>query len=76
VLFFNNNEKIQHLFFVCLRAREIWHLVFYTTTTGLSPPRSVSHMLGRWLSNQDNNIKKMILVGVSAFMLGFLEMSK
>jgi hypothetical protein len=62
--FCNNNETIQHLFFYCPHVRDIWRIVFYATD--LSPPRSVSHMLGRWLSNQYHNIKKMILVGVGA----------
>jgi hypothetical protein len=38
--------------------------------------KGISHMLGRSLSNQDNNIKKIILVGVASVMLDYLEILK
>lgn len=63
--FCNYNETIQHLFLESHDAKELWHLVFYATR--LTPPTSVSHMLGNWLSNQDRKIRSLILVGISAF---------
>jgi hypothetical protein len=43
----NSSETIQHLFFDCHLARNIWNLVFITF--GIQPPTSVSHLLGSWL---------------------------
>jgi hypothetical protein len=35
-------------------------------TTGLSPPKSVSHMFGNWLHILDDNMKKITIAGVAA----------
>ena len=62
--FCNCNESITHLLFDCHHAKEIWKIVYLAT--GLAPPRSISHMLGNWLSNFDNNERRVILVGAAA----------
>ena len=59
--FCNCNESITHLLFDCHHTKEIWKIVYLAT--GLIPPRSTSHMLGNWLSNFDNNERRVILVG-------------
>jgi hypothetical protein len=41
------NETIKHLFFNCQHAKDIWRV--FHIATGLTPPRSVRHMLGNWL---------------------------
>jgi hypothetical protein len=40
--FCNANETIKHLLFDCHYAKQIWMIVYLAT--GLSPPKSVSHM--------------------------------
>ena len=42
------NETIQHLFFDCQHAKTIWRVVH--VATGLTPPKSISHMLGHLLT--------------------------
>jgi len=60
----NSNETINHLFLHCPYARMVWRIIFFAT--GLSPPRSVCHMFGSWLSNQSKKIRNLIWVGVAA----------
>ena len=43
------NETIKHLFFDFQHAKVIWRTV--QVATGLTPPRSVTHMLENWLQN-------------------------
>ena len=43
--------------------KEIWKIVYLAT--GLTPPRTISHVLGNWLSNFDNNERCVILVGAA-----------
>jgi len=62
--FCNCNESITHLLFDCHHTKEIWKIVYLAT--GLTPPRSISHMLGNWLSNFDNNERRVVLVGAAA----------
>ena len=62
--FCNYNESITHLFFDCHHAKEVWRIVYLAT--GLTPPRSVSHMLGNWLSNLCDNERCVMLVGAAA----------
>ena len=62
--FCNCNESITYLLFDCHHAKEIWKIVYLAT--GLTPPRSISHMLGNWLSNFDNNESRVVLVGAAA----------
>jgi hypothetical protein len=50
------NETIKHLFFNCQHAKDIWRVV--QIATRLTPPRSVRHMLGNWLTSIANKIKK------------------
>jgi hypothetical protein len=60
----NRNETIQHLFLDCPFARTIWRIVFYATN--LQQPRSIHHMFGSWLNNQQSKLKNLIWVGVAA----------
>ena len=62
--FCNCNESITHLLFYCHHAKEIWKIVYLAI--GLTPPKSISHMLGNWLSNFDNNERRVVLVGAAA----------
>ena len=62
--FCNCNESITHLLFNCHHAKEIWTIVYLAT--GLTPPRSISHMLENWLLNFDNNERRVILVRAAA----------
>jgi hypothetical protein len=50
------NETIKHLFFDCQHAKTIWRTVH--VATGLTPPRSVTHMLKHWLTGIQNKDKK------------------
>jgi hypothetical protein len=61
----NMNESIQHLFIDCPLTQMIWRIIFFATN--LKPPRSIHHMFGSWLNNQDKKIKSLIWVGVAAF---------
>ena len=60
----NLNESIQHLFLDCHYARMVWRMVYLAT--GLTQPRSIRHMFGSWLSNQNNKSRNLIWVGVAA----------
>jgi len=62
--FYNCNESITHLLFDCHHAKEIWRIVYLAT--GLTPPRSVFHMLGNWLSNFSDKERRVMLVGAAA----------
>ena len=62
--FCNCNESITQLLFDCHHAKEIWKIVYLAT--GLTPPKSISRMLGNWLSNFDNNERRVVLVGAAA----------
>ena len=44
--------------------KEIWKIVYLAT--GLTPPKSISHMLENRLSNFDNNERRVVLVGAAA----------
>ena len=63
----NLNESIQHLFLDCHYARMVWRMVYLAT--GLTQPRSIRHMFGSWLSNQNNKSRNLIWVGVAALCL-------
>jgi hypothetical protein len=60
------NETIKHLFFNCQHAKDIWRVV--QIATGLTPPRSIRHILGNWLTGIAKKDKKMIFVGVAALL--------
>jgi hypothetical protein len=61
VVFCNANETIKHLLFDCHHAKQIWRIIYLAT--GLSPPRSISHMFGNWLHILDDKIKKITMAG-------------
>jgi hypothetical protein len=56
------NETILHLFFDCQHAKTIRRAV--RVATGLTPLRSVIHMLKHWLTGIQNKDKNLIFVGV------------
>jgi hypothetical protein len=60
----NMNETIQHHFLDCPLAKMIWRFTFYATN--LSQPRSINHMFGNWLNNQNKDFKQLNWVGVAA----------
>ena len=62
--FYDCNKTIKYLFFNCHHAKTVWRTIYIAT--GLTPPSSVSHMSGSWLSNFDFKREKYILVGVVA----------
>jgi cytochrome bd-type quinol oxidase subunit 2 len=47
-----------------MHAKTIWNIVHIAT--GLYPPRSISHMLGNWLTGIARERKKSFFVGVVA----------
>ena len=58
--FCNCNESITHLLFDCHHAKDILKIVYFAI--GLTPPRSIFHMLGNWLSNF-NDKKRRVCIG-------------
>jgi hypothetical protein len=50
------NEIIKHLLFDFQHANTIWRVVH--VAAGLTPPRSVTHMLKHWLTGIQNKDKK------------------
>ena len=62
--FCNCNETIQHPFFDCHHAKNLWRVV--AVATGLPPPSSVAHMSSTWLLDIDAKQRKHILVGFAA----------
>ena len=60
----NGNETIQHIFLDCPLTKTIWRIIFFATS--LTQPRSINHMFGGWLSNQNKRIRNLIWVGVAA----------
>jgi hypothetical protein len=59
------NETIKHLSLNCHHAKIIWRVV--NIATGLTPPKSVSHMLGNLLTGMTKK-DGIIFVGVVAVM--------
>jgi hypothetical protein len=59
--FCNANETIKLLFFDCHRAKQIWRIAYLAT--GISWPKSVSHMFENWLHNLDDKMKKITIAG-------------
>ena len=55
---------IEHLFFDCQHAKVIWSTV--QVATGLTPPKSVTHMLRNWLQNFNAQEAFTILTGAAA----------
>jgi hypothetical protein len=60
----NPNEIVQHLFMDCHNARMVWRMIYLVT--GLTQPKSIRHMFGSWLSNQNSKIIALIWVGIAA----------
>ena len=60
------NETIQHLFFDCQHAKTIWRVVH--VATGLTPPKSIRHMLRNWLTGISKQERSLIFVGAAALM--------
>jgi hypothetical protein len=60
--FSNQNESIQHLYFDCYLARNIWRTIFFTFYIGR--PYFFNHITGTWESNKGIAYKKKILIGI------------
>jgi len=60
----NLDESIQYLFLDCHYATVVWRMVYLAT--GLTQPKSIRHLFGSWLSNQNTKIRDLIWVGVAA----------
>ena len=60
----NLDETIKHLFLDCHCAKMVRRII--SIATGLTPPRSISHMFGNWLANQSKKIRQLIWIGVAA----------
>jgi hypothetical protein len=58
------NETVQHLFMDCYYVRMVRRMVYLAT--GLTQPKSIRHMFGSWLSNQNSKIRALIWVGIVA----------
>jgi len=78
----NLDESIQHLFLDCHYARMVWRMVYLGT--GLTQPKSIRHLFGSWLSNQNTKIRDLIWVGsllyarqsgIPAMTLFFIELN-
>ena len=54
----NGNETIQHLFLDCPLTKTIWRIIFFATN--LTQPRSINHMFGSWVTNQNKRITNLI----------------
>jgi hypothetical protein len=46
-MLFCDHNTIKHIFFYCHHGKIIWRVV--SISIGLTPPKSVSHILGNWL---------------------------
>jgi hypothetical protein len=62
--FCDNNESIQHLFFVCLLSKVIWRIIYMTF--GLAQPKNVTNLFGNWLKGISKKDLIQIRVGVCA----------
>ena len=59
----NCNETIKYFFFDCQHAKVIWRTI--QVAIGLTPPSSVTHMLGNWLQNFNAQEAFTILIGTA-----------
>ena len=57
-----HNATITHLFYCC-HVKTIWNIVHIAT--GLTPPRSTTHMLGGWLTGMGREDKKHNFMGAA-----------
>ena len=60
----NFDKSVQHLFLDCHYAKVVWRMVYLATS--LTQPKSIIHLFGSWLSNQNIEISDLIWVGVAA----------
>ena len=58
-VFCDRNETIQHLFFNCHFANDMWWLIY--CCFGLRPPRSLSHVFGNWLMGWIQKLNSLLL---------------
>lgn len=63
--FCNHDETIEHLFISCPFVIKIWRLLHFTFN--ISPPASLSHMLGGWLHGVHKHDRRRIRIGTCAF---------
>jgi hypothetical protein len=66
VVFCQNYETIQHLFFDCKLAKFIWTIIYFTF--GLEFPVSINHLFGAWMLNMNSRTRKLVLVGIGAML--------
>ena len=64
--FCNRNESIQHLFFYCYIAKNIWRIIYFALK--IEMPVNINHIIGSWASNSDLRYKKLLLTGTSALL--------
>jgi hypothetical protein len=60
----NNDETIQHLFFICHVVGAFWQIV--NIATAIPKPNSRMHILAGWITSIRAKEKHLILVGVAA----------
>jgi hypothetical protein len=61
--FSNRNESIQHLFFYCYIAKNIWRIIYFALK--IEMPININHIIGSWTSNRDMGYKKLLLTEIS-----------
>jgi hypothetical protein len=63
--FCNQNETIQHFFFDCYLARNIWRIIYFALH--VERPISINHLTRNWVANKGTSYNnKKLLVGVAA----------
>lgn len=62
--FYDSNETIQHLFFVCHVADNVWRII--NIATGLNKPNSIRHISGDWLRSRGLREKRLIIIRMAA----------
>jgi hypothetical protein len=66
VLFCDNYETIQHLFFDCDLTKFIWRVMYLAFS--LMPPVSINHMFGIWVLNMQGGMSKLLLIGIDVIL--------
>ena len=62
--FCDQHESIQHLFFECQFATNIWRIIHMAF--GLAPPKNITNLFGNWLKGIPKSVLINIRVGVCA----------
>jgi hypothetical protein len=62
MLFFDNYETVQHLFFHNGLTKFTWQVIYLTF--GLRPLVSINYMFVTWVLNMNGGMKKLFLVGI------------